>query len=93
MLYEVITLGEDLVEYTENAPVNIDGGAGVDKVVIIGTEFSDEFVITNEGVFGAGLFVQFIGVEILEIDGLEGNDHFTVLSTSEFLSTTSYNFV
>src|SRR6185437_6661121 len=43
--------GDDSVEYDTNAPVSIDGGTGFDKVVIIGTEFADRFVITDQGVF------------------------------------------
>ena len=83
-------MGSDFVEYTDNAPVSIDGGAGVDKVVIVGTEFSDTFVINRNGVYGAGLFVQFVAVETLEVDGLEGNDRFVVLETSPFLTTTIF---
>jgi len=60
------------VEYTDNAPVNIDGGPGTDTVVVIGTEFSDTFVITRDGVYGAGLFIRFVGIEVLEVDGMEG---------------------
>ena len=47
--------GADLVQYAVNAPVNIDGGDGFDTVRIVGTEFADDFVITDAGVFGAGL--------------------------------------
>ena len=83
-------LGNDFVEYTDNAPVNIDGGAGTDTVVVIGTEFSDTFVVTRDGVYGAGLFVQMIGIEILKVNGQEGNDTFVVLSTNPAVSTTLY---
>ena len=83
-------LGNDYVEYTENAPVAIDGGAGTDTVHVIGTEFSDTFVITNQGVYGAGLFVQYVGIEVLNVDGLEGNDRFVVYSTDAYLSTSIY---
>ena len=79
--------GADFIAYVANAPVNIDGGDGFDTVVIIGTEFGDDFVITDQGTFGAGLFVQFTGIEELEINGGEGNDTFFVLSTSEKVST------
>ena len=40
--------GADLIQYVVNAPVNIDGGDGFDTVVIIGTEFGDDFVITED---------------------------------------------
>jgi len=80
--------GDDLVEYNINAPVSIDGGAGADTVAIIGTEVSDSFVITEDGVQGAGLNVDFTAVEQLEVDGLEGDDRFFVLSTNEDMVTT-----
>ena len=83
-------LGNDFVEYTENAPVQIDGGAGTDTVHVIGTEFSDTFAITNQGVYGAGLFVQYVGIEVLNVDGLEGNDRFVIYSTDAFLATNIY---
>ncbi len=73
--------GTDYIEYNINAPVDIDGGTGFDKVVALGTEFGDAFVITEEGVYGAGLHVTFENVEILEVDGLEGDDNFYVQST------------
>src|SRR6185369_9871348 len=47
--------GDDTIQYNINAPVSIDGGSGFDKVLIIGTELPDNFVITEEGVFGAGM--------------------------------------
>lgn len=80
--------GDDTFEYNINAPVSIDGGAGADTVVIIGTEIDDRFVITEDGVQGAGLNVDFTTVERLEVDGLEGNDHFFVLSTDADMVTT-----
>ena len=61
--------------------MSVDGGTGFDKVVILGTEFPDNFVITENGVFGAGVNVRFQNVEVLEVDGLESDDDFYVLST------------
>jgi Ca2+-binding RTX toxin-like protein len=80
--------GADHIEYNVNAPVSIDGGEGVDSVVVIGTEADDSFVITKDGVRGAGLNVTYTNVEKLEVDGMEGNDHFYVLSTDPHLVTT-----
>ena len=80
--------GDDRVEYNINSPVSIDGGSGTDTVVIIGTEANDDFVITEDGIFGGGLNVEFTDVEKLEVDGLEGDDHFFVLSTDPDLVTT-----
>ena len=40
---------DDLFEYNVNAPVSINGGAGFDTVVALGTEIDDAFVITEDG--------------------------------------------
>jgi len=79
--------GVDLVQYAVNAPVNIDGGDGLDTVTVIGTEFGDDFVVTRDGVYGAGLTVNFVNIESLRVDGAEGDDRFFVQSTSEALTT------
>ena len=79
--------GADLVQYAVNAPVNIDGGDGFDTLIVIGTEFGDDFVITESGVFGAGLNVNFVNIESLRVDGAEGNDRFFIQSTSEKVIT------
>ena len=71
-----------------NAPVNINGGDGFDTVVVIGTEFNDDFVVTPNGVFGAGLNVNFVNIESLEVDGGAGNDRFFILGTSPSWTTT-----
>ena len=73
--------GDDNIQYNINAPVAIDGGNGFDTVVVIGTEANDNFVITKDGVMGAGLNVHYQNVEKVEVDGLGGNDNFYVLST------------
>ena len=52
--------GADLIQYAVNAPVNIDGGDGFDTIIVIGTEFGDDFVVTKDGVFGAGLNINFV---------------------------------
>ena len=74
--------GNDLVEYNINAPVSVDGGAGFDKVVVVGTDAADAFVVTADGIYGAGLNVKLAGnEEVREIDGVEGDDDFFILST------------
>ena len=73
--------GADTILYVVNAPVGIDGGDGFDTVRIIGTEFGDDFVVTDTGVFGAGLNVSYVNIEKLVADGAEGDDRFFVLST------------
>ncbi|MFZ1384265.1 MAG: hypothetical protein WAS02_05105, partial [Propionicimonas sp.] len=74
--------GDDEVQYNLNAPVSVDGGTGIDKVVVLGTEFPDDIVITDSGVSGGGVNVRYAHVEIVEVDGLEGDDEFFVLSTA-----------
>ncbi|MDX6411835.1 MAG: hypothetical protein QOE91_1351, partial [Gaiellaceae bacterium] len=81
-------LGDDHFEYNINAPVSIDGGNGVDTVVVIGTEQNDNFVIQKDGIMGAGLNVKYVNVEKVEVDGLEGDDNFYVLSTDPGVVTT-----
>ncbi|MBT6144559.1 MAG: hypothetical protein HOH74_03955, partial [Gemmatimonadetes bacterium] len=80
--------GNDVVNYAINAPVSLDGGTGFDKVVVLGTPFNDSFVVTSEGIFGAGLNVKFDNIESAELDTLEGNDTISVLGTRAGLVTT-----
>ena len=79
--------GQNQVQYNINAPVSIDGGTGFDKVVALGTEFADHIVVTDKAIYGAGLAVTYENIEVLEVDGLEGDDSFDVLSTSPGLVT------
>src|SRR5262249_28338624 len=67
--------------YEVNAPVRIVGGSGFNTVVVIGTEFGDDFVVTDLGVFGAGLYVTYSGIQKLVVDAQEGNDRFFIAST------------
>ena len=67
---------------TSTRPVSVDGGTGFDKLVVLGTEFADDIVITDKAIFGAGLNVRYANVEVVEVDGLEGDDEFFVLSTA-----------
>ncbi|CAM5793933.1 LEPR-XLL domain-containing protein [Rhizobacter fulvus] len=73
--------GADTILYVVNAPVGIDGGDGFDTVRIVGTEFGDDFVITDAGIFGAGLNVSYVNIEKIVADGAEGDDRFFVQST------------
>src|SRR6185295_3290827 len=75
--------GADFISYTVNAPVRIDGGDGFDTLTVVGTEFGDDFVINDKGVYGAGLYITYTGLEQIVVDALEGNDRFFVESTSE----------
>src|SRR5262249_36515912 len=44
--------------------------------------FADHIVVTDKGIFGAGLTVTYKNIEVLEIDTLEGDDTIDVLSTA-----------
>jgi Ca2+-binding RTX toxin-like protein len=82
--------GRNVVRYVVNAPVSIDGGDGFNTVVVIGTEGDDHFVITRDGVWGAGRFVAMTSIQRLEVDGAEGDDTFYVLSTHPDVETRIY---
>jgi len=82
--------GADFISYTVNAPVRIDGGDGLDTLTVVGTEFGDDFIITDRGIFGAGLYVTYSGIEQATADGLEGNDTFWIASTDAGVDTQLY---
>ena len=46
--------GEDYIEYNINAKVTINGGGGYDTVIAVGSEFDDIFIVTKDGIYGAG---------------------------------------
>ena len=74
--------GTNQIEYVVGAPINIDGGGGFNTLKVIGTEFGDDYVVTENGIFGAGRTVNFVNIQQLEIDAAEGNDRFFIVSTS-----------
>ena len=79
--------GADFISYTENAPVKIEGGDGLDTLTVMGTEFGDDFVVTGQGIYGAGRYVEYRGVEKVILDAMEGNDTFYIASTNEYVET------
>ena len=79
--------GQDLVQYATSAPVNIDGGTGYDTVILVGTEVGDTFVVTEDGIYGAGRYVAYLNVERLMIEAMEGNDRIYVQSTNPAVET------
>ena len=72
--------------YTINAPVTVDGGTGNNALVVFGTECDDNFVITNDGIFGAGLHVNTPSIQSIIVDGREGNNHFYTLGVRSGVS-------
>ncbi len=75
-----------LPDYVVNSLVDIDGGTGNDKLIVVGTEADDRYVITAGSVFGGGLTVSYTNIEALALTGGPGNDTLTVLSTSPNLA-------
>ena len=65
----------------------INGGAGVDTIVVVGTPIGDIFVVTDAYVAGAGRLVTFTNVEAVEVDGAGGDDTIYVLSTGTSFET------
>jgi hypothetical protein len=70
--------------------VRIDGGDGFDTLTVIGTEFGDDFVVTDRGIYGAGLFITYQGLESIVIDALQGNDRFFIESSPEGVAVSIY---
>ena len=82
--------GTDVISYVMNAPVNVNGGDGYDRLYIVGTEADDIFVITEDGIYGGGRFVSFVNIELLGVDTVEGNDYIYVQSTDPNVAVEVY---
>ncbi|MCA9199020.1 MAG: hypothetical protein KDA87_15845, partial [Planctomycetales bacterium] len=74
-------------EYLQNADVIIDGGAGVDSLVVTGTPIGDLFVVAKNYLAGAGRYVTFENIERIELNAAAGDDEIYVVSTSPTLET------
>ncbi len=74
--------------YVLNGPLNIDGGEGMNTYTVLGTEEDDAFVLTQEGIRGAGLNTSYQNIQRVNLDAREGNDHIYVLSTRSNVITT-----
>ncbi len=82
--------GADLIEYVSNANVDIEGGEGDDLLRVIGTEFGDNYLVTDASIQGAGRAIIYSTIESIEIDGAEGDDRFYVQSTPAGVTTILY---
>ncbi|KAG0773154.1 hypothetical protein G6F22_015121 [Rhizopus arrhizus] len=74
--------------YVINGPVAIDGGEGLNTYTMLGSEDDDAFVLTQEGIRGAGLNTSYQNIQRVNLDAREGNDHIYVLSTRSNVITT-----
>jgi Ca2+-binding RTX toxin-like protein len=73
--------GSNLIEFVANAPIDIDGGEGIDTVRLLGTFRNDQYIVDASGVFGPGTTVTYTAVEILEINSGDGDDEVFIRST------------
>ncbi|MEY2396839.1 MAG: hypothetical protein QOJ00_13 [Actinomycetota bacterium] len=88
-------------DYIHNDLVNIDGGAGSDTVVLVGTELDDGFLVSSTGLkicridattklpnpADCAVTATYVNVESVQGQGLEGDDVFQVLSTAPTVAT------
>jgi hypothetical protein len=82
--------GADTIEYVVNAIINVDGGDGNDTLKLIGTEFGDKFLVTDQFIQGAGRTVTYTNIENIIIDAAEGDDSFYVFSTKAGVITSLF---
>ena len=88
-------------DYVHNEHVTIDGGAGSDTVVLVGTELDDGFLVSADGLSickisatthrpdptNCAVNADYSNIESVQGQGLEGDDVFQVLSTSSSVAT------
>lgn len=67
----------------ENGPVTLIGGAGIDKMSIVGSDGDDDFVISQGRVLSNGIDVQAVSIENKNVYGGDGDDSFYVLDTAK----------
>ena len=67
----------------ENGPVTLIGGAGIDKMSVVGSDGDDDFVISQGRVLSNGIDVQAVSIENKNVYGGDGDDSFYVLDTAE----------
>ncbi len=67
----------------ENGPVTLIGGAGIDKMSIVGSDGDDDFVLSQGRVLANGIDVQSVSIENKNVYGGDGDDSFYVLDTAE----------
>ncbi|CAB9505193.1 Kringle domain [Seminavis robusta] len=87
---DLFEVGDTVTSYVVNAGVDIDGGTGDDRAVVVGTEAADTYVITDGEIFGGGLSIKFSNIELLDVTGQEGDDIFQILSTNPNVITSVY---
>lgn len=83
--------GSNLIEFVASAPIDIDGGEGIDTIRMLGTFRDDQYIVDATGISGPGTpSITFTAIEILEINAGDGNDEVFVRSTSANLRVVVY---
>ena len=75
--------GDGSKSIVENGPVTLIGGAGIDKMSIVGSDGDDDFVLSQGRVLANGIDVQSVSIENKNVYGGDGDDSFYVLDTAE----------
>lgn len=66
------------IPLSELSTININGGGGSDRLVVIGTDGADSFILAGKGITFGGILISESNVESLEIDGGAGDDSLTI---------------
>lgn len=74
--------------YVDNSLVSLEGGGGVNRFTLLGSDGDDAFVVTQDGIRGAGLNTRYQQIQQVQLDARAGNDHIYVLSTRSNVITT-----
>ena len=89
--YQVVRIdggtGKNTYEYLQNGFVFLDGGSGIDTLILNGTDSDDVFVVHKDFIMGAGRFISYQNIERVQINGGKGDDQIYVLSTSVDVET------
>ena len=80
----------DTGQYIVKAPIAIDGGSGVNDLLVIGTERDDAIAIDRLRIVGAGNNIFGANLQILVVDAMEADDDLYVQATNPGTATTVY---
>ncbi|WP_143151965.1 calcium-binding protein [Fibrobacter sp. UWR3] len=67
----------------ENGVISMDGGRGIDSLLVRGSESNDLVVVSKDGLLSSFGAVQVAGVETKDFDAAGGEDIFNVVGSSE----------
>ena len=80
----------DTGQYIVKAVIAIDGGVGVNDLLVIGTERDDAIAIDRLRIVGAGNNIFGANLQILVVDAMEADDDIYVQATNPGTATTVY---